>query len=137
MEKKLGNKMGWVQYCIAGDFGGSQFWRIWQFFHLSQKLNPPFSSTVHMLNDMCLLICQIKIRQSQKMSNSPNFNPLKYTRYTVIVNYCDKIMSKYNNFMPILQHCFFQLFSFAFIHNTGFCCFIGMKLLYFLIILSL
>ena len=36
-----------------------------------------------MLNDTCLLIRQIKNRQSQKISDSPNFNPSKYTRYTV------------------------------------------------------
>ena len=36
-----------------------------------------------MLNDTCLLIRQIKICQPQKMSDSPNVNPSKYTRYTV------------------------------------------------------
>ena len=53
-----------------------------------------------MLNDMCLLIHQIKICQPQKISDSPNFNPSKYTCYTVfnfifqiskedVDNYCD------------------------------------------------
>ena len=37
-----------------------------------------------MLNDTCLLIRQIKNCQSQKMSDSPIFNPSKYTHYTVV-----------------------------------------------------
>ena len=45
------------------------------------NFNPPFSLTVCMLNDMCLPIHQIKIRQPQKISNLPNFDPSKYTRY--------------------------------------------------------
>ena len=36
-----------------------------------------------MLNDMYLLIRQVKIRQPQKISNSLNFDPSKYTRYMV------------------------------------------------------
>ena len=38
-----------------------------------------------MLNDTCLLIRQIKNRQSKKISDLPNFNPSKYTRYTVLL----------------------------------------------------
>ena len=52
-------------------------------FHRLTKLNSPFSFTVCMLNDTFLLIHQIKIRQTQKIYISPNFNPSKYTSYMV------------------------------------------------------
>ena len=62
---------------------GVNFGKFWRFFHCSQKLNPPFSFTVCTLNGTCLPIRQVKIRQPQKISNLPNFNPSKYTHYTV------------------------------------------------------
>ena len=66
-------------YCIVGNFGGSLILAI---FSLFAKLNPPFSSTVRMLNDTCLLIHQIS--QPQQMRDLPNFNTSKYTHYTVL-----------------------------------------------------
>ena len=53
-------------------------------FYRLPKLNPPFSFTVRMLNDMYLPICQIKIHQPHKISNLPNFDPSKYTRYMLL-----------------------------------------------------
>ena len=46
-----------------------------------------------MLNDTCLSIRQIKIRQPQKISNLPNFDPSKYTRYMVCASHTCRLSS--------------------------------------------